>query len=223
MPHLPASLTDRLAQEAARGDMNIDLPVYTQAGRPPHAPVLLGSGSLGARLGFFGRDPGRNEVLHGEPFIGKGGQLIRDGLYRAAHGCDAPDIEAAIKVGTRVFWVNTVPYKPVGNKAWSVPIKRRFLPMIAELLVDHWVGCDLITLGNVAFDWFGLADPVLKPALADFWSRDDRYSASLEVTLRGKRFRLHPLPHPSPLNATWFPRFPGLLDDRLAALGWTGD
>ncbi|MCB9794994.1 MAG: uracil-DNA glycosylase family protein [Alphaproteobacteria bacterium] len=218
-----APLLDRIAQEAARGGLDIDRPAYEEAGRDPLEPVLLGSGDLSAPLGFFGRDPGRTEIELGEPFIGRGGRLIRDGLHRAVHGEDAPDLAAACAIGERVFWGNTVPYKPTGNKAWSVSVKRRFVPMIRELLVQRWQGQDLITLGNVAFDWFRLADKQLTEPLREFWEREDRYEASLEIRLAGKRIRLHPLPHPSPLNATWFPRFPGLLDARLQALGWTGE
>ena len=219
---MPAALASRLAAEAARGDMPIDLPVYAQAGRDPGEPILYGSGSWTAPLGIFGRDPGRHEVVHGEPFIGQGGQLVRSGLHRAAHGMDCPDLTASIKVGQRVFWANTVPWKPIGNKAWSVRIKRRFLPMIQDALVCHWTGHDLLTLGNVAFHWFGLADRDLKPALDAHWARADRYESSLDVTLASKRLRLHPLPHPSPLNATWYKRFPALLDARLQALDWSG-
>lgn len=222
MKALPGPLQQRLVQEAARGGMAIDLEVYAQAERSPVEPVLLGTGSFQARLGFFGRDPGRNEVLLGEPFIGKGGQLIRGGLHEAAFGGPPPDLDASIRAGQRVFWANTVPYKPVGNKAWSTAVKRRFVPMVREVLVDCWQGHDLVTLGNVAFEWFGLADPALKPALEAFWSRDDRYEASLSLTLDGKAFTLHPLPHPSPLNATWYRRFPDLLRARLRELGWDG-
>jgi uracil-DNA glycosylase len=215
-------LLDRMAAEAARGDMDIDGPVYDEAGLPATTPILLGSGALDTPIGFFGRDPGRHELLRREPFIGKGGQLIRDGLHRAARGGGCPDIEASIEVGRGVFWGNTVPFKPTGNKAWSVRVKRRFIPMVTELLVERWSGRDLITLGNVAFDWFRLADRSLGPALKAHWARPDRYESSLELVLTGKAIRLHPLPHPSPLNATWYPRFPGLLDARLSALGWTG-
>ncbi|MFW5828109.1 MAG: uracil-DNA glycosylase family protein, partial [Alkalispirochaeta sp.] len=119
-----------------------------------------------------------------------------------------------------VFWANTVPYKPLGNKAWPVAVKRRFLPFIRELLVVHWQGHDLITLGNQAFQWFGLAEPRLRPTLREFWLREDRYEASLEVDVAGKSIRLYPLPHPSPLNATWHRRFPALIDSRLQQLGW---
>ena len=213
-------LLARIAAEASKGEMDVDTPVYDEAGLDPTTPVLLGSGTLQSDIGFFGRDPGRHELIQREPFIGKGGQLIRDGLHRAARGGPCPDLAASVEVGRGVFWGNTVPYKPTGNKAWSVKVKRRFVPMVTELLVDHWTGRDLITLGNVAVDWFRLADRSLGPVIKDFWARDDRYEAVLEVELAGKRIRLHPLPHPSPLNATWYPRFPALLDARLASLGW---
>ena len=49
----------------------------------PHGiPFLVQS----ADIGIFGRDPGRHEVVHGEPFVGKGGELVRDGLHRATRG-----------------------------------------------------------------------------------------------------------------------------------------
>jgi uracil-DNA glycosylase len=194
-------LLDRIRAEARRGDMAIDVAVYEEAGLDPSEPVLLGSGTLDSGVGIFGRDPGRHEVLQREPFIGKGGQLIRQALGEQ-----------------RVCWANTVPYKPLGNKAWSVKVKRRFLPMIQEYLVHHWTGDQLITCGNVAFEWFGLADNNLKSTLAAFWKRDDRYEATLDVELGDKRITLHPLPHPSPLNATWYPKFPGLISKRLQSL-----
>ncbi len=213
-------LLDRIAAEARTGGMNIDVETYTSAGRDPDLPVLLGSGSLTSRIGFFGRDPGRREVELGEPFIGKGGQLVRSALYRAAGGSGPLTEEEAITIGQKVFWGNTVPYKPVGNKAWSTSVKRRFLPYIRELLVVHWRGSELITLGNQAFEWFGLADGTLRPRLREYWKRDDRYESSLEITLDGKTIRLFPLPHPSPLNATWHALFPSLLDARLRELDW---
>ena len=206
------ALWEALRNEARNGEMPIDLPVYEEAGLDPVEPVLLGTGSLQARLGIFGRDPGRTEIELREPFIGKGGQLIRAALIEAA-GPDA---------GTRVCWANTVPYKPLGNKAWSVAIKRRFLPHIRHYLCDLWEGDQLITCGNVAFEWFGLAEPSVRPKLKEYWKRADRYEASLDVELAGKRITLLPLPHPSPLNATWYPRFPGLMRDRLRQIDWAG-
>ena len=209
----------RIAREASP-PMAIDREVYADAGIDPFTPIVLGSGSLRARVGVIGRDPGRFEVLRGEPFIGAGGRKLRDGLHRALHGGDCPDEAAAVAVGQQVFWANTVPFKPVGNKAWSVPTQRRFAPVMARLVLELWQGEDLITCGNGAFAWIGLVEPALRPSLDAFWARPDRYEASLSLDVRGRALRLHPLPHPSPLNATWFKRFPALLDARLAALDW---
>lgn len=217
---IPDALKARIQAEAARGDMPIDVDVYTEAERDPTVPIVLGSGNLGARIGFFGRDPGRHEVLLGEPFIGAGGRILRDVLHERLHGGPAPDVEAARTAGQGLFWGNTVPYKPVGNKAWSMKVKRRFAPFIAELLVDHWAGDQLITLGNVALDWFRIEAPQEKGPLAAFAKDDGRYEQSLTITLRGKPITLHPLPHPSPLNAQWYSKVPDLLRARLDALGW---
>ena len=96
----------QMAKEALCGAMTIDFPVYEQAGRDPCEPIFLGSGSLDARVGIFGRDPGRNEVLRGEPFIGKGGQLIRDGLHRAVYGSNCPNLEASLEVGHSIFEIS---------------------------------------------------------------------------------------------------------------------
>ena len=213
-------LRDAFRAEAQRGDMPVDRVVYENHGLPVTEPVLLGSGQLRSRLGIFGRDPGRTEIQLQEPFVGKGGQHIRNGLHRARHGTDCPNLEASIEVGKPIFWGNTVPYKPLGNKAWSVKIKRRFLPIVQDLLVHHWQGDQLLTCGRVAFFWFGLADKTLKPALEAHWARPDRFESSLAIPLGGKVFNLHPLPHPSPLNAVWYKRFPNLLDQRLQKLQW---
>jgi uracil-DNA glycosylase len=222
MTHSLSPLLRRIEYEAAQGEMDIDFDAYRAAGREPFEPVLLGSGSLQARIGIFGRDPGRTEIDLGEPFIGKGGQLVRAGLHRASVSRGVMDLAASIEVGRHIFWGNTVPYKPLGNRAWSVRVKRRFVGAIRELLVEHWEGHEMLTLGNQAFDWFRLAAPELRDTLRSFWAREDRYEASLEIRLGGKVMCLHPLPHPSPLNARWYPLFPALLDARLASLGWKG-
>lgn len=217
---IPEALRARIQAEAAKGDMPVDEAVYEAAGRDPTAPIVLGSGSLAARIGILGRDPGRHEIVHAEPFIGAGGRMVRDALHERLHGGPAPDVEAARAAGASLFWCNTVPYKPLGNKAWSMKVKRRFSPFIAELLVDHWAGDQLITLGNVALDWFRIEAPDEKARLAEFGARAERYTESLTVTLRGKAITLHPLPHPSPLNAQWYRKVPELLNARLDALGW---
>ena len=217
-------LRERFIKEARfGGDMPIDKEVYADAGLDWWVPILLGSGDLNARLGFFGRDPGRNEVHNQEPFIGKAGQHIRAALYRVANGIELPSIEESIIVGSKVFWGNTVPYKPIGNKAWSMKTKRRFAALVTEVLTKHWKGTDLITCGRVAFLWFGVAEPSLKTEIEAHWKRDDRFETSLTVELAGKKINLHPLPHPSPLNARWYKLFPDMLDSRLRSLKWPDD
>lgn len=117
-----------------------------------------------------------------------------------------------------------MPYKPLGNKAWSMQVKRRFHPLMRRLLIEQWRGRDIVTLGREAFLWFGIDQPKdVRAQLDAFWADDARFSASIEVDLQtergtSRRFALHPLPHPSPLNQTWFKRFPALLEARLRQL-----
>jgi uracil-DNA glycosylase family 4 len=221
----PVQLHSRFRELAALTD-GIDLEVYARFGKDPMEPVL-GLGPDDSRVGFFGRDPGRDEVQHGEPFIGAGGQLVRRALYRALHdGKPLPDFEASREIGRDFYWANTVPYKPVGNKAWSTRIKQRFQPTMARLLIEQWRGEHIITLGREAFLWFGvLQSREARDKLDAFWLHEHRFTESLKITLTAgddenikRDFTLHPLPHPSPLNATWYGRFPGLLDARLQQL-----
>lgn len=213
----------RAFRTLATDTAGIDVEVYARFDRDPLEPIVA-HGDPAARLGFFGRDPGRDEVQHQEPFIGAGGQLVRRALYEHRHGRPLPDFDASKDIGRHYFWANTVPYKPVGNKAWSNPVKKRFQPLMAQVLVDIWQGRDLIVLGREAFFWFGLnADKAVMQALEAFWEREDRYEQSIGVGVRSpsgavRKIALHPLPHPSPLNAKWYGRFPGLLAARLRQL-----
>ena len=208
---------------AAQTD-GIDTKVYADYAKDPLEPII-GLGRRTARLCFFGRDPGRSEVEYGEPFVGSGGQLVRKALYRHLHdGQPMPDFAASLKVGRAFFWINTVPYKPIGNKAWSMQAKRRFHPLMRRLLIAQWRGHAIVTLGREAFLWFGIDQPKdVRAQLDAFWASESRFSAHTEVRLQtetgaARRFTLYPLPHPSPLNQTWFKRFPALLEARLRQL-----
>lgn len=218
-----ASSQRQAFRELAALTEGIDVPVYETLGKDPLEPII-GLGPPDAALAFFGRDPGREEVRYGEPFIGSGGQLVRRGLYRHLNGEDMPDFEASRSVGEGYFWINTVPYKPVGNRAWSMAIKRRFHPLMRQLLIENWQGRDIVTLGREAFLWFGLdGTRDDRQRLEAFWLRDDRFSSHCDIELAtehsGRRqFRLYPLPHPSPRNMIWFKRFPALLATRLEQL-----
>lgn len=210
----------------AQATAGIDLAVYAAHGRDWREPVF-GLGPAGAPLCIFGRDPGRTEVEHQVPFIGRGGQLVRAGLHRQRLGlaleAPAPSFDESVAAGAGVFWLNTVPYKPLGNKAWSMAVKRRFQPLVAELLLGAWTGQTVLVLGREAFFWFGIGQPAQTgAALQAFWAREDRYAATLRIDYRhagwARTLTLAPLPHPSPANAAWFSRFAALLAARLEKL-----
>ncbi|EHK71698.1 uracil-DNA glycosylase [Pseudomonas psychrotolerans L19] len=221
---MPLSSAEREAFRQLAADLpGVDLPVYEQFAKDPLDPII-GLGDPDAPLGFFGRDPGRDEVKYGEPFIGSGGQIARKVLYTHLHGQPPADFEATRSLSQQFFWANTVPYKPLGNKAWSERVKKTFHPLMRHLLIEHWHGTQLITLGREAFLWFGIGQSKEERVrLEAFWKSEDRFASSIEVTLETekgirKTLTLYPLPHPSPLNQTWYTRFPGLLEQRLEML-----
>jgi uracil-DNA glycosylase len=200
----------------------LDVDAYRACARDPLEPII-GLGPANAPLCFMGRDPGRREVEQAQPFVGEAGQLLRAGLHAHLHPAEPYTPAAGLAAGAGMFWMNTVPYKPVGNKAWSAKVRAQFHPVMAHVLA-RWRGADVVTLGNEAFAWFklGQARPV-RDVLRAFWSQGDaRYSRSIEVTLdlagRERTVRLHPLPHPSRANAVWCARFPALWRARVQAL-----
>lgn len=214
------ALLQEIEAEARRTEFPIDVEVYEKVGKDPLVPVAY-AGNFSARVCSFGRDPGRDEIKHGQPQIGAAGKLVRTGVLQAA-GITAPPqdkyLEAALE---HVFLTNTVPYKPPGNKAYPDRVKERFRPYVARLLAFYWTGDVVLTLGTEAFDWFAqYAGP---GAAATFWKQEDRYEADLPVVLTAegpegsarKSLTICPLPHPSPLNQRWLPLFPGLLEKRL--------
>ena len=221
---MPITAEQRTAFRQIADDIEgIDVDVYQRFDKDPLEPII-GLGDADTRIGFFGRDPGREEVRFGEPFIGSGGQLVRKTVYRHFYDAEMPGFEASRALSPHFFWINTVPYKPVGNKAWSMKIKRRFHPLMTSLLTEQWHGRSLITLGREAFLWFGIGQSKDERARIEaFWKRDDRFETSIDITREladgsTRDFSLYPLPHPSPLNATWYKRFPDLLTQRLSQL-----
>lgn len=220
-----AQLIEAVHKEARRADFPIDRPVYEKADKDPTRPVLF-AGSLEAPVCVFGRDLGKDEVAAGQPLVGAGGRLVRAGLYEWKNGEPPKKADRRVEEALEVaLLTNTVPYKPPGNKAYPERVKERFRPFVAELLVAHWKGDTVLSLGTEAFQWFArYADPEEAEAL---WAREDRYeSATLVCTIRAevggkeasKRVALAPLPHPSPLNQRWYGRFPELISRRLAAV-----
>lgn len=219
-----ADLIEDVRREAARAEFPVDLPVYEKASKDPTVPVLY-AGSLDAPVCVFGRDLGKDEVAHGQPLIGAGGRLVREGLIRGFEEAPPKTTDKTLESALNyALLTNTVPYKPPGNKAYPDRVKERFRPFQAELLAHFWRGDRVLTLGTEAFQWFAR---YAEPDAADaFWTREDRYEAELPCEIEAisdgrairKKVIVAPLPHPSPLNQRWYARFPALLDARLAAV-----
>jgi uracil-DNA glycosylase len=210
--------------EAQREPFPVDEPVYRDANLDPLQPILY-AGNLQSPLCIFARDLGKDEVRAQQPLYGAAGKLVRKGLYRALHHQEPRDNTDLQAVLDRVILTNTVPYKPPGNKAYSEAVKKRFRPFLEQLLVLHWQGDRIMTLGNEAFKWFSPYAP--KGVLAKFFAQSDRYTASIQIILhaqddRGKQHErpvtLLPLPHPSPLNQQYYAQFPQMLQHRLAKI-----
>lgn len=205
-------LIDEAEAEARREPFPVDLPVYERAKRDPLRPILF-AGSLDAPVAVLARDLGKDEVAAGQPLIGAGGRLVRQGIV-AAHGGGPP--EEALKYA---LLTNTVPFKPPGNKAYAESVRARFRPFVAELLGDHWKGSQILTLGTEAFRWF---EPYAQGGeFPDSAATDARFETVYECRLpvadgQSRMVSVRPLPHPSPLNRRWYSRFPEMLAARLA-------
>ena len=218
------NLISQVQQEAEREDFPIDVPVYKAAGLEPTKPILY-AGNLQSPLCFFGRDLGKDEVHARQPLIGASGTMVRQGFYYAIHKAKAPsrpDLDNTTI--ERVLLTNTVPYKPPGNKAYLMKVKKRFRPFLERLFVFHWQGDRIITLGTEAFKWF--APYGAKGEVNDFYAdKDNRFESQLTVNITAtddsgmthtKAILLLPLPHPSPLNQTYYAVFPKMLQKRLS-------
>lgn len=199
-------------------EMPLDTDIYDKCGKPYNKPILY-AGSLDSDVCFLARDLGKDEVFKGQPLIGSAGQLLRRSLYKLISDSKAPEHEIYFpKVMERVLFTNMVPYKPKGNRVFPKKIRKAFAPYIAELLINHWKGNYLITLGTEAFKWFEFFTD--KDSVKTYWSdEDNRYKDifECEITCENgrKKLMVAPLPHPSPLNVKWYRKFPELLLERL--------
>jgi uracil-DNA glycosylase len=221
-------LIETVKQAAVPQEVPIDTLVYQQAQKDPVQPILF-AGSLDAPVCFFGRDLGKDEVRLGQPLIGAGGRLVREGILHAwqaerpATKYSQSQLQDALKYA---LLTNTVPYKPPGNKAYSEPIKNRFRPFLVQLLARFWSGQHVITLGTEAFRWFepyGDAKEFRSIGMTD--ARFDAVfvcripiSENSHDHAGSKLCKIRPLPHPSPLNQRWYPQFPSMLARRLAEI-----
>jgi len=222
MPDLD-TLIAQVQHEAERAEFPIDVPIYKSANLEPTQPIMY-AGNLQSPLCFFGRDLGKDEVLARQPLIGASGTLVRKGFYYSIYQQKAPTRKDLDNTTIdRVLLSNTVPYKPPGNKAYLMKVKKRFRPFLEQLFVFHWQGNQFITLGTEAFKWF--APYGGKGELDSFFKTSDRYENKITVNLTAiddagmthtKAITILPLPHPSPLNQKYYAAFPEMLQKRLA-------
>ena len=216
-------LIKQIEAEAKREEFPLDVPIYQSAKKEPYQPILY-FGDLNSNICFFGRDLGRDEVFAGQPLIGAAGKLVRQGFYKAIHQEETEDKLKLESIKSRLILTNTVPYKPPENKAYTQKVKKRFRPFIEQLLINHWQGTQIITLGTEAFKWF--SHYASKQEFDDFWKQgDSRYESSLSIDLIAqdlsrKTVTIYPLPHPSPLNQRYYYKFPNMLQNTLSRLAF---
>lgn len=220
-------LINQIQKEAQREEFPIDISVYENYQKDPTKPILY-YGNLKSNICFFGRDLGRDEVKAGQPLIGAAGQLVRQGFYKAIYRKELSEEDKLESIKERLILTNTVPYKPPENKAYPMKVKKRFRPFIEQLLIIHWQGTQIITLGTEAFKWF--ENYSSKEEFNNFWNQGDRrYESSLNLTIstiteEGKTYQknvtIYPLPHPSPLNQKYYNRFPFMLENTLSRLAF---
>ncbi len=219
-------LCAEIRASASREDFPIDVPVYERFQKDPLEPILH-AGSLEAPVCIFGRELGKDEVRLGQPLIGAGGKLVRQGLLRAwrSGGCAKVEPPGELQAALRyALLTNTVPYKPPANKAYSDPVKQRFRPFVLELLTRFWTGRHIIPLGTEAFRWFEPYGDVQE--FRSLGRTDARFDSVFPCRLpvpgskhspfREKIVAVMPLPHPSPLNRRWLGQFPAMLAHRLS-------
>jgi len=107
------TLIEEAGHEARCQELPVDRPVYERHGKDPGRPILF-AGSLDAPVCIMGRDLGKDEVKLGQPLIGAGGRLVRQGILRAReHGYNATaeprdSLDGALR---HALLTNTVPFK----------------------------------------------------------------------------------------------------------------
>jgi DNA polymerase len=125
------------AQAQTMDELRAVMDAYDGCGLKLRATQLcFADGNPEAEIMLVGEAPGSEEDLQGKPFVGRAGQLLDRML--AAIGLDR----------TKVFIVNTVPWRPPGNREPSpeeMALCQPFLYRQIELVAPKI----LVTLGNV--------------------------------------------------------------------------
>ena len=103
--------------------------------------LVMGSGSLDARIVFIGEAPGKNEDEQGVPFIGAAGKFLDSMLATAGMKRE------------EVYITNIVKYRPPNNRDPLPEEKREFWPyLLSELAIIE--PAVIVTLGRHSMEYF---------------------------------------------------------------------
>jgi len=137
---------DKAARWAALLAAVVNDPVCRASVRPGKK-VVLGVGSLDARIMFVGEAPGAEEELQGEPFVGPAGQLLTRMIQ--AMGLKRPDVY----IGNIMNWRPQLPIvdgrEQVGNRPPSEGEMRYCLPYL-RAQIEVVAPEVLVALGSTA-------------------------------------------------------------------------
>jgi DNA polymerase len=109
---LPAG--DKAARWAALRDLVLNDPVCLRHLNPGRR-VVLGVGSLDARIFFVGEAPGADEEIQGEPFVGAAGQLLNKMIVATGLRRDE------VYIGNIMNWRPQLPLGPGGIQTGNRP------------------------------------------------------------------------------------------------------
>ena len=171
----PAEARELAARAQTMDELRAIMDAYDGCGLKLRATRLcFCDGNPEADIMLVGEAPGSEEDLQGKPFVGKAGQLLDRML--GAIGLDR----------TKVFIVNTVPWRPPGNREPSpeeMALCQPFLYRQIELVAPRI----LVTLGNVPTKAL-FATSVGITRMRGQWK---------ELTLGAHRVRAMPTLHPA--------------------------
>lgn len=103
--------------------------------------LVMGHGNVAADIVFIGEAPGKNEDLHGKPFVGAAGKLLDEMLAQAKmHRSD-------------VYITNIVKYRPPNNRDPLPEEKKAFWPFLIRELQAIQPKI-IATLGRHSMEYF---------------------------------------------------------------------
>ncbi|MFZ1317454.1 MAG: uracil-DNA glycosylase [Candidatus Saccharimonas aalborgensis] len=103
--------------------------------------LVMGAGSLDAKIVFIGEAPGKNEDEQGVPFVGAAGKFLNEMLTLAGMNRD------------EVYITNIVKYRPPNNRDPLPNEKQAFWPYLIRQLqiIDPVI---VVTLGRHSMEYF---------------------------------------------------------------------